>query len=61
MRKGGYNRPFLILQKKIDIIIVVGNEKGFAWGDKPPITPIGGKKNFYPEILRPSWTELIKV
>jgi hypothetical protein len=43
----------LILQKKIVIIIVVGNEKGFAWGDKPPITSIGGKKNFYPETYPP--------
>jgi hypothetical protein len=43
----------LILQKKIDIIIVVGNEKGFTWGDKPPITPIDGKKFFYPEIYPP--------
>ena len=34
---------------KIVIIIVVGNENGFAWEDKPPITSIGGKKNFYPE------------
>jgi len=51
----------LILQKKIDIIIVVGNEKGFTWGDKPPITPIGGKKFFYPENTRHLWTGLIKV
>lgn len=39
--------------KKIDIIIVVGNEKGFAWGDKPHITPIVGKKFFYPETYQP--------
>ena len=43
----------MILQKKIDIIIVVGNEKGFAWGDKPHITPIVGKKFFYPETYQP--------
>lgn len=48
-----FTAPFLILQKKIDIIIVLGNKKGFTWGDKPPITPIGGKKFFYPETYPP--------
>ena len=41
----------LILQKNFVIIIVVGKEKGFAWGDKPPITTIGGENNFYPENI----------
>ena len=51
----------MILQKKIDIIIVVGNEKGFSWGDKPPITVIRGKKMFYPENTPYHWTTLIKL
>jgi hypothetical protein len=51
----------LILQKKIDIIIVVGKEKGFAWGDKSPITTIGSEIIFYPENTRHLWTGLIKV
>ena len=49
------------LEKIFDIIIVVGNEKGFAWGDKPPITVIGGKKIFYPENTPYYWTTLIKL